>query len=165
MLLRNLAALALLCLPAAAETVPQQPDTQPTVAAKQTTEYTLPPDKLRQAEGLYKLDIKLGIFGLIYSWAVLLAILYWGIGARYRNWANAVSCYPRVQVLIFVPLLMLTLRLAALPLRVYGHHISLQYGLSVQNWASWFGDWGKGIAITAAIYTFLLWLLQVFIRR
>ncbi|HEY6969789.1 MAG TPA: M48 family metallopeptidase [Candidatus Angelobacter sp.] len=165
MLLRNLLAVILLCLPAAAQTVPQQPHTQPTVTAKQTTEYTLPPDKLRQAEALYKLEIKLGIFGLIYSWAVLLAVLYWGIGARFRNWAERVSCYRWVQALIFVPLLMITLVMAALPLRIYGHHVSLQYGLSVQNWASWFGDWGKGLALTLAIYTFLLFLLRVFIRR
>ena len=134
------------------------------MAAKQTTEYTLPPDKLRQAEGLYNLEIKLGIFGLIYSWAVLLALLYWGIAARYRNWAERL---PRrwIQALIFVSLLIITLRLAALPLRIYGHHISLQYGLSVQHWGSWFGDWGKGLAITIAIYVPALWGLKILIQR
>ena len=165
MLLRNLVAVLLFCLSAAAQTVPQQPHTQPTVTAKQTAEYTLPADKLRQAEALYKLEIKLGIFGLIYSWAVVLAVLSWGIGARYRKCAERVSCYPWVQALIFVPLLMVTLVLTALPLRMYGHHISVQYGLSVQSWASWFGDWGKGLAITLVLYTPALWLLRVFIRR
>ena len=165
MLLRNLVAVVLFCLPAAAQTVPPQPNTRPTVTAKQTTEYTLPPDKLRQAEALYKLEIKLGIFGLIYSWAVVLAVLSWGIGARYRNWAERVSSQSFIQALAFVPLLMITLVLAALPLRMYGHHISVQYGLSVQSWASWFGDWGKGLAITVVLYTPALWLLQVFIRR
>lgn len=154
----------LLCLPAAAQTAPPEKSGQQTVSTQQTTAYTLPPDKLEKAEALYRLGHKFEIISPLYSWLVLLAVLSWGIGARYRDWAESVSCWRFVQVFIFVPLLLITLSLAFLPISIYGHHISLQYGLSVQKWASWFADYGKGRAINMGIYIPVLWLLQTFMR-
>lgn len=134
------------------------------MAAKPTIEYTLPPDKLRQSEALYKLGLRFEVLGPLYSWLVLLLVLRWGLAARYRDWAQAVSCYRIVQALVFVPLLLITLGLTSLPLSIYGHHVALQYGLSIQKWGSWFADYGKGQAINIGIYIPALWLLQSCIR-
>jgi STE24 endopeptidase len=165
-MLRNLLFLFLLCLPLGAQSAPEPKGGQsPTVAAKQTAAYTLSPDKLRKAEALYNLDQKLEIFGTLYSWLVLLLVLYSGLGVKYRNWAESVSHWRFVQAIIFVPLLFLTLALAGLPLRLYGHHISLQYGLSVQNWISWFADYGKSEAISIVFLALVLWIMQAVIRK
>ena len=164
MLLKSFLVACLFWLPAAAQHSPQPHSAGSTVAAKQTTEYTLPPDKLKKAEALYRLGLKFQIISPVYSWLVLLAVLAWGIAARYRTWAESVSRWRILQALIFVPLLMITLRLASLPLSIYAHHIYLQYGLSVQKWVSWFGDVGKGLGINVVIYCFLLWLLVMCIR-
>lgn len=134
-------------------------------AASQPIIYTLPPDKLEKAEALYKLDLKLAIFGTLYSWLVLLIVLYSGIAAKFRDWAESTSHWRFVQAVIFVPLLLITLALPELPLRMYGHHISLQYGLSVQNWGSWFADVGKGEAVSIVILVVVLWLMQTIIRK
>lgn len=152
------------CISAGAQNSTEDKTGQAAVAPKQITEYTLPPDKLRQAEALYKLDMKFAVLGPLYGWLVLLWVLRSGIAARYQEWAKKVSCYRIVQAFIFVPLLLLTLGLFSLPLNMYGHHISVQYGLSVQKWGSWFADYGKGRAINIGIYIVALWLLQSFIR-
>lgn len=154
----------LLSLPAAAQTQAQTNSTPAITEHAPITAYTLPPDKLKQSEALYRLGHKFEIISPLYSWAVLLAILSWGIGRRYRNWAERVSCWRFVQVFIFVPLLLATTSLASLPLSIYGHHIGLQYGLSVQKWGSWFADYGKARILTIAIYIVALWLLQTMIR-
>jgi Zn-dependent protease with chaperone function len=130
-----------------------------------TVAYTLPPDKLQKAQALYMLEGKLRIIDLFYGFATLLAILYLGIAARYRIWAEKASRLFFVQALIFVPLLLLTLALLDLPLTAYGHHISLQYGLSVQQWGSWFADFLKEQAISIVLLTPVLWLLNLFIRH
>src|SRR5262249_30084564 len=138
----------------------QSPTSSPTPAASQaatttsgpTTSYTLPPDKLAKAKALYDLFGKLRIFATIYGFAILLALLYLGVAARFRDWAEKVSNNSFVQTLIVVPLLLLTLSVLHLPLSAYYHHIGLQYGLSVQGWGSWFDDVLKGEGITMVIY-------------
>jgi Zn-dependent protease with chaperone function len=155
-----------LSLTASAQTAPQQTNSAPSAAVQQRiTAYTLPPDKLEKAEALYHLGRKFRLIVPLYSLLVLLAVLYWGIGARYCDWAEHVSRWRILQALIFVPLLLLTLSIADLPFRIYGHHIGLQYGLSVQGWGSWFADQGKGELLQIVLFIFILWLMQLIIRK
>lgn len=155
----------LLYLSAQAQTAPEQKSGHTEVAEKPIVAYTLPPDTLKKSETLYKLGHKFEIVSPLYSWLVLLAVLSWGIGARYRDWAEAVSSKRPAQLLIFVALLLITLALTGLPLNIYGHHIGLQYGLSVQSWGSWFADYGKGRVINFVIVSGLLSLLLTTIRK
>ena len=87
--------------------------------ATQTTQYTLPPDKLAKSKALYDLRGKLRIIDTAYSLLVLLALLALGIAAKYRDWAERVSKYRFVQALIFVPLFLLTLTVLGLPMDAY----------------------------------------------
>lgn len=146
---------------------PQTPTTSPgaTTTTGPTTAYTLPPDKLEKAKALYDLRGRLRIIGTIYGLAVLLAILYFGIMARYRDWAERAFKYSFLQALIAVPLLLLTTQLLDLPLDAYEQSVSLQYGLSVQRWGSWFGDAAKGLLVSAVLGVPLLWLMIFIIRK
>ena len=155
----------LLYLSAHAQTAPEQKSGHPEVAEKPIVAYTLPPDTLKKSEALYKLGHKFEIVSPLYSWLVLLAVLSCGIAARYRDWAEAVSSKRLTQFLTFLVLLLITLALTGLPLSIYGHHIGLQYGLSVQSWSSWFADYGKGRVINFVIASGLLSLLLTTIRK
>src|SRR5215468_6682623 len=150
---------------AAAQQAPSAPVAQSAPAATHTTSYTLPPDKLAKAKALYILRGRLRIIDTALSFLILLGILYLGVAARYRDWAERVSQRRFVQALIFTPLLLLTIDLLGLPLEIYQHHISLQYGLSIQKWGSWIGDVLKGEAISLVLATVLLWILVGIIRR
>jgi STE24 endopeptidase len=131
----------------------------------QTAAYTLPAGKLEKSKVLYMLFVKLRIIDAIYSFLVLLGLLFLGIAARYRDWAESVSSRRVVQALVFVPLLLITIGLLDLPLRVYGHHVSLQYGFSVQGWGSWLGDFLKSEAISMVLAVIVLWILTTVIRK
>jgi Zn-dependent protease with chaperone function len=133
--------------------------------ATQTTEYTLPPDKLAKAKALYDLRGRLRIIDTVWSFAVLLIILYLGIAAKYRDWAEKAARKSFMQAMVFVPLLMLTMSILGWPLDAYQHSISLQYGLSVQGWGSWFGDVLKGEAISLVVGIVALWVLIRRIRK
>lgn len=130
-----------------------------------TSVYTLPPDKFEKAKALYDLHNRLRIIGTVWSLVVLLGLLYLGVVARYRDWAERLVKNSFVQALIVVPLFLLTTTVFDLPLDAFGHHISLEYGLSVQGWGSWFGDAGKGFLVGAILATILLWLMIVIIRK
>jgi Zn-dependent protease with chaperone function len=149
-------------------TPPISPTTQSTPASSPTgptSAYTLPPDKLAKAKALYDLHGRLRIFETAWSFLVLLAILYLGVAARYRNWAEKGARHSFAQAWIVVPLLLLTIDLLELPLNAYRHSISLQYGLSVQGWGSWLGDQVKGEYLQLILGTILLWLLIFLIRN
>ncbi len=135
---------------------------QPTA---QTTEYTLPPDKLAKSKALYDLRGKLRIVGAVYGLLVLFGLLYFGIAARFRDLAEASGKNRFVQALIFAALFLAITTALQLPLDAYQQNISLQYGLSVQSWGSWFGDLLKELVLSLIIFTLAAWGVTWAIRK
>ena len=99
------------------------------------------------------MSVRLLIVDSIFGFVLLLAFLYGRVGPRFRNLAERVTHRIWLQGLVFIPLLLLALLVLQLPLEIYGHRLSLSYGLSVQGWASWFGDWAKSLAIMLLVGT------------
>jgi len=117
------------------------------------TSYTLPPDKLAKATALYDVRVKLLIADTIFGFVLLLAFVYGRVGARFRSMAEGVTSGIKKQGLVAIPLFLLVMTVCQLPLEMYGHRLQLAYGLSVQHWGSWFGDWLKSLAISLLIGT------------
>jgi Zn-dependent protease with chaperone function len=135
------------------------------VPTTQTTEYTLPPDKLAKSKALYDLRSKLRIIDTLYGLAILLGLLYLGVAARYRDWAERVSRFRFVQALVFVPLILITITVLQLPLDAYQQSVSRQYGLSVQGWGSWLGDVAKGQILSIIFLAVIAWIIATLIRK
>jgi STE24 endopeptidase len=173
--MRIICALSLLCclLPllsasgqsaTSAQASPSVQSTPAPASSGPVTAYTLPPDKLKKSKALYILGGKLLVFSSVYSFVLLLAMLHFGIVAKYRDWAEKASSKRFLQALTVVPLLLLTLDLLHLPFRIYGHHIGLQYGLSVQGWGPWLLDVLKGEALGLTLGILVLYVLVSIIR-
>jgi len=129
------------------------------------TEYTLPPDKLAKSTALHKTHVREWIVDSAYGLALLLFYLYGGWAAGFRDVAERVARNRFLQAWIFVPLFLVTMDVLNLPPDMYAHRLSRSYGLSVQGWASWFGDWGKALGIEVIGGTLILWLLYWIIRN
>jgi STE24 endopeptidase len=95
----------------------------------------------------------------------LLILLRLGIAAKFRDWAESISDKRWVQAVIFVPLLVMTVDVIALPLRLYGHVLSLRYQMSVQSWGSWTLDWAKERLLTVGFALILALILSAIMRR
>ncbi len=151
----------------AAEIAQTAPST--TNTALQTSQpllqYSLPPDKLTKAYALYLLDGTLYFVTTLWGFVVLWLMLRARFGTRLRDWAERVSRRRFVQAIVLMCLFALVLQLTQLPFDMYDHHVSLRYGLSVQHWGSWFGDWGKSLLLAFIFATFLGWILYAVIRR
>jgi Zn-dependent protease with chaperone function len=128
-------------------------------------EYQLPPDKLDQAEGLYRTRLILFVTNNVFGIALLVLVLSLRLSARIRDRAERASPRRFVQVIIFAPLLLVVIDVLSLPLAMYGHDLQYRYGLSVQHWGSWFWDWTKGEFIGTAITTLLIWGFYGILRR
>ena len=129
------------------------------------TEYQLSPDTLAKAEALYRTSTVMLVVGTLYGLGVLALLLTTRVAPRFRDLAERVSRRRVVQALVFAPLMLLTLDVLSLPVSLYGHHLQVQYGLSVQGWASWLWDWTKGELLGTALGTVMVWGLYAFLRR
>jgi Zn-dependent protease with chaperone function len=105
------------------------------------------------------------LLGALWGIMAPLLILRLRLAARYRSWAERVSSRRIVQVLLFAPLLLLTLALLGLPSDAWDHSLSRTFGLSIQGWKSWSGDWITAQIIALIIGTLLIWILYGVIRR
>jgi len=146
----------------------QPPSPGPGVASatsRPLLQYTLPPDKLAKAYALYLLDGTLYFVSGLWSLIVLWLMLRFQFGPGLRDWAERASRRLFVQAIIVMSLFVIVLQLASLPFDAYEHHVSLQYGLSVQHWGSWFGDWTKGLLLGLIFAIVLGWILYGVLRR
>ncbi len=127
------------------------------------TQYSMPPDKLAKAEALYKIRTVLYLIELVSGILLLWILLQLGVAPRFRDLAERISKNRFLQTIFFVPLLLLTIALLTLPIEIYGHHVSLVYGLSVQAWPSWIADWAKAqsfsLVVSIVAVLLLFWII------
>jgi STE24 endopeptidase len=128
-------------------------------------QYSLAQDKLAKAYALYLLDGWLYFITGIWAVVVLWVMLRGRFGARLRDWAGRASRWRFLQAVIVMSLFVLALECAQLPFELYQHHVGLKYGLSVQHWGSWLGDWGKSLLLGCIFASILGWILYAIIRR
>lgn len=111
-------------------------------------DYSLPADKLATAQHLEQVRNNLDVTA-IFSGILQLALLLWlGVIAWMRDTAVRSSRNHWGQGYIFLGLFLLADFLLNLPLNLYGHNLYLIYGLSIQQWGSWFVDKAKSLALT-----------------
>jgi Zn-dependent protease with chaperone function len=138
-------------------------------AAVSRPAYVLPPDKLKPAQELFRARTTLHFVGEGWGILQLVLLLALGVPARMQNvaenltknwWGNR-----WVQCFVFVFLFLLAITLLNAPLRIYGHHIAMVYGLSVQGWGSWAWDLAKGFLLTWLVGSLLTMVLFWVIRK
>jgi len=136
-----------------------------TEVAQPMLHYSLPPSELAKAHALYILDGSLYFITTLWGFVVLWMMLRTRFGVRLRDWAERSSRRRFAQAVMVMCLFTLAIELTQLPFDMYGHHVSLSYGLSVQHWGSWFADWGKSLLLGFVFASFLGWILYGVIRR
>jgi len=152
-------------------TTQQQPaPSTPPAAAPQppqkiVTAYTLPPDLYEKTKRLEKVSLTLLVVGTMYGLVVLWLFLGWRLGPKYRDWAERASTKFLLQVAIFTPLFVLTTDVLELPLSIFEHWESRNYGLSIQKWGSWAWDWTKGELVGIVLTMIAIAILYAVIRR
>jgi STE24 endopeptidase len=127
--------------------------------------YTLPPNKLKLAIALFRTRTILYFVGSAWGILQLLLLLALGVPARIRDVVEKLVRSGWGQCYLFVFLFLLVITLLNAPLRLYGHHLGLAYGLSVQGWGSWILDWAKSFLLSWLVAGLLVKVLFWIIRR
>ena len=94
----------------------------------------------------------------------MIGILSFRQAARLRDWAASITARKWQQGFCFLPPLLLLISLLFLPLSMISHRVSLEYGQSIQGWASWFLDWSKALLLDLLLGTVALSVVFAVIR-
>jgi STE24 endopeptidase len=128
-------------------------------------DYSLSPADLAKSQHLSAVHVTMHFVEEAWGIVSLLLLLSLGVIAWMRNTAVKASSNRWAQGYIFLLLYLVAGFLLSLPMDLYSQHLSLKYGLSVQSWASWFGDQAKAFALSWIIGGLLLMLLFWIIRK
>jgi len=148
----------------------QSPD-QPTAqsAPAQSTDiirgYTVSPEKYQRAKEYSTQKYLHAFVSAFWGFAVLVLLLAIRTGPKYRDLAERISKRRFLQVLVYAPLLLITVAILGIPTDAWDQQLSLRYGLSVQSWSSWITDWLTNQVVTLVIGVILVWILYAVIRR
>jgi Zn-dependent protease with chaperone function len=134
-------------------------------AAVNRTAYTLPPEKLKPAQELFRARTTLHFVGEGWGILQLVLLLALEVPAAMRNVAENRTKNRWGQGFAFVFLFLLAITLLNAPLRIYGHHVAVAYGLSVQGWGSWAWDLAKGFLLTWLVGSLLAMVLFWVVRK
>ena len=158
----------MMCAPAeaSADAAMQDGPTVRTVQAEGKGEaYTLPPETMRKAVAYSRARTTLGFVGTAWGALQLLLILTLGVAYRMKNVAVNLTKKRWGQGAIFLLELMIVTALLNLPLEMFGHHLAVAYGQSVQGWGSWVWDQAKSFALTWGIGLMMVMALFWAIRK
>ncbi len=178
-------ALSLLCLIAFSARAGQSPQTQPQTYpqsspaapastanadstpphTKKFTGYSLSPELYKKAKRLAAIRFSFRIFSFVFSLFALWLTLRLKWSAKFRDWAERATQRQFLRGLIYAPLFIVTLTLLQLPLDLFNESLLKRYGISVQPWAAWAGDWGKSLLLGIVIGSMLILILFAVIRR
>jgi STE24 endopeptidase len=134
-------------------------------APPRITEYQPPAEEYARAAAYSRQHYDHYFVGAFYGLVVLLVLLMWRAGPRFRDLAERASRRRFVQMTIFAPLLLLAVAVLGLPADVWDQTLARRFGLSVQNWGSWSRDWIVNQILMVVIGTLLVWMLFGVIRR
>jgi len=110
--------------------------------------YSLPPEKLERAIAYSRARTVLGFAETGGGIVVLGLLLVTGAAAGMRRVALRVGENKWAQGSVFFLLFISVTTALALPLTMYGHHLAVKYGQSVQHWGNWFGDQAKEFGLS-----------------
>jgi len=151
---------------------PSAPSAQAIIAAEQSVAgepvpqgYTLSPERAAQATAYARARRRIYFLDFAGGLLALLIVLRWRVAVTFRRWAERISRYRILQAAIFAPALLALLEVVDLPAAAARHWFAIRYGLSVQRWVSWLGDWAKGALLELALGVLLVWLLYAVMRR
>ncbi len=129
-----------------------------------TARYTLPPDELAKAVHLSHVRTLSHFGGTAWIILALWLLVHLRLGERLRDWAAGITTRRWLQGFLVAPVWLAILSLLGLPLAVLRERVYRGYGISVESWGRWFGDFGKSTLLTVIFGTLALAALYALMR-
>ena len=133
-------------------------------AAASHAVYTLPPDKLAKAIALSHAQVLAHFGGVVWRLLVLWLLIRSGAGAWLRDRAARIIHRRWLQGFLIAPAWLLIVSLIELPIALLMERVYHTYGISIEPWTMWFGDYAKSLGLTLIVGTFAIAALYGLMR-
>jgi STE24 endopeptidase len=150
--------------PASPQQIEPPPAKPQSNASSETDRYTLSHERYEKAVAYSRAGYALYFLSVFVGFAALLLALRTGLAGRIRDFAQRKTENRFLQGLIFIPILVLILRFADLPVHLVWHGLSLHYQQSVESWGGWLLDWSK-VSLMFIVFYVIMGLLVFFAIR
>jgi STE24 endopeptidase len=137
----------------------------PELAPSKIVEYSPPPAEYARAKAYSRAHYRHFFISTFYGLLLLLVVLRWRLAPAFRDLAERASARRGVQLIIFAPLILLTIAILEIPSDIWDQALGRAYGLSVQGWGPWLRDWILNQALMLIVGTLLVAILYFVIRR
>jgi Zn-dependent protease with chaperone function len=128
-------------------------------------EYAPPPPAYARAKQYSQAHYRHFFIDTLYSLLLLLVVMRWRLAPKFRDLAERASSRRGAQLIIFAPLVLLTIAILGIPPDIWDQSLSRAYGLSVQAWGPWLRDWLLNQVLMLIVGTLLVGILYAVIRR
>jgi len=128
-------------------------------------EYSPPPAQFARAKAYSHSHYQHFFLNALYGFLLLLVVLRWRLAPSYRNFAERVSSRRWLQIIVYSPLILLTIAVLGIPADIWDESLQRAYGLSVQTWTAWLSDWLTNQIVMLIVGTVLVAILYAVIRR
>jgi STE24 endopeptidase len=137
-----------------------------TRAQTRTTEAVAVPEPSALAVRYHRSGNALWAVSTALSLLIPALLLFTGVSARLRHLAQRIGRRWILMVALYALLFTLITALLTLPLAYYEEYLRQHaYGLSNQSFGRWLGAWLKGVAVSGAGLSLVLWIPYLLLRR
>ena len=141
------------------------PGTDPATATRAWLD-TVPADKRAKSDAYFEGGYWLILWNFLVAAAVSIFLLASRISARMRDFAERITRFKALQVILYAILFVLLTSLLGFPLHYYENFVREHaYGLATQNFGQWFREQLIGLAVQLIVTSLLLAGLYAVFRR
>jgi len=152
--------------PPAARISAENPGSFDAAAATQAWLATIPADKRAKSDAYFEGGYWLILWNFLLGAAISIFLLTSRTSAKLRDFAERITPFKTLQVILYAILFTLITMLLGFPLELYQNYFREHaYGLATQNFGSWIGDEAKGLILALITNTILLGALYFVFRR
>ncbi len=127
---------------------------------------SVPPEAKARSDAYFEGGYWLILWDFLYGAAVLLILLETRVSARMRDWAERLTRFVWLQSFIYAVDFIVVTTVMTFPLTVYeGFTREHKYGLSNQNFGSWFRDQAVSLGVTIVLGGVAIAVLMAIVRR
>ena len=127
---------------------------------------TVPADKRAKSDAYFEGGYWLILWNFLVAAAVSIFLLASRISARMRDFAERITRFKALQVVLYAILFVLLTALLGFPLHYYENFVREHaYGLATQNFSQWFREQLIGLAVQLIVTSLLLVVLYAVFRR
>lgn len=126
--------------------------------------YTLPPDKVAKAVALSHAQVLAHFGGLAWRLLALWLLLRRRAGVWLRDRAARITHRRWLHGFLIAPAWLLIVSFIELPISLLMERVYRGYGISIEPWGMWFGDYAKSLGLTLIVGTFAIAALYGLMR-